>query len=125
MRNARRFSSSELEALTRARILGVRSGDAHRYTGVWVVVVEGRAFVRSWGDAPSGWYRSFLDEPLGSISIGEVEIPVRARPTRSPRLRQAVSRAFAEKYPTKGSRKWVVGFAEPQREAATLELLPR
>ncbi|HVR43208.1 MAG TPA: hypothetical protein VMS56_07140, partial [Thermoanaerobaculia bacterium] len=61
MRNARRFSSSELEALTRARILGVRSGDAHRYTGVWVVVVEGRAFVRSWGDAPSGWYRSFLD----------------------------------------------------------------
>lgn len=122
---ARRFSAPRFGALARARILGVRSGPAHRYTGVWVVVVESRVFVRSWGATPGGWYRAFLDEPRGSIALGETEIPVRARPTRSPRLRQAVSKAFAEKYPTKASRKWVAGFATPEREATTLELVPR
>ena len=40
-------------------------------------------------------------------------------------MRAAVSRAYGEKYPTKGSQKWVRGFAEPRREKNTLELVPR
>jgi hypothetical protein len=32
--------------------------------------------------------------------------------------------AFGEKYNTKASRKWVDGFAEPQRLATTLEFIP-
>ena len=47
MTAAGRFSGPELEELAKAKILGVRAGAEHRYTGVWVVVVEGRAFVRS------------------------------------------------------------------------------
>jgi hypothetical protein len=35
-----------------------------RYTGVWVVVVEGRAFVRSWNDKSTGWYRAFQAQRL-------------------------------------------------------------
>ena len=120
----RLFSESVLAALHKARILGVRAGAEHRYTGVWVVVVENRVFVRSWNDKPTGWYRAFRKQPNGSIQLPDREIPVRARPTRSERLQQAVSRAFAEKYPTKGSQKWVSGFAEPSREQNTLELVP-
>jgi hypothetical protein len=124
MTSDRRFSGPVLQALRDAKILGVRAGTEHRYTGVWVVVVEGRVFVRSWNDKPTGWYRAFRDEPRGSIQLAGQEIPVRAKPTRSERLREAVSRAYAEKYPTKGSQKWVLGFAEPQRALATLELVP-
>lgn len=120
----RRFSAVELEALRKAKILGVRSGDEHRYTGVWVVVVERRVFVRSWSDKPSGWYRAFRAEPRGSISVGEKAIAVRAAHVRSERLRHAVSEAYAAKYDTKASEKWVRGFAEPDREATTLELVP-
>jgi hypothetical protein len=69
MTAARRFSGPTLEELARAKILGVRAGAEHRYTGVWVVVVEGRAFVRSWNDKPTGWYRAFQAEPLGSIQL--------------------------------------------------------
>jgi hypothetical protein len=119
------FSARRIAAFTDAQILGVRSGTEHRYTGVWVVVVEDRVFVRSWNDKPTGWYRAFLDEPRGSVSIGDTEIRVRAVPARSARIRRAVSEAYAEKYPTKGSVKWVRGFAEPAREAHTLEMLPR
>ena len=105
MATTRRFSKATREALAAAPILGVRAGTEHRYTGVWVVVIAGRAFVRSWNDKPTGWYRAFRAEPRGSIQLAGREIAVRARQTRSERLRGAVTRAYAEKYNTKGSQK--------------------
>lgn len=124
MAAAPRFTGLALEELARAKILGVRAGAEHRHTGVWVVVAAGRVFVRSWDDKPTGWYRAFLAQPLGSIQLGGREIAVRARQLRGARLRDAVTRAYAVKYHTKASEKWVRGFAEPHRSAATLELLP-
>lgn len=117
------FSRAQLSALDAAKILGIRSGDEHRYTGVWVVVVEDRVFVRTWNDAPTGWYRAFHHEARGSIQVGGEEISVRGRHVRSERLRRLVTEAYAAKYPTKGSTRWVAGFAEPKREINTLELL--
>jgi hypothetical protein len=91
-----------------------------------VVVIEARVFVRSWNDKPTGWYRAFLAEPLGQIHFADhVERPVRAVPVRSARLRDAVSAALGVKYDTTASLKWVEGFAEPERVAHTLELVPR
>jgi hypothetical protein len=124
MTAARRFSGPTLAELARAKILGVRAGAEHRYAGVWVVVVESRAFVRSWNDKPTGWYRAFRAEPRGTIQLAGREVAVRARQTRGERLRDAVTRAYAEKYNTKASEKWVRGFADPRRAATTLELLP-
>ena len=94
------FKDDVVEALSKAKILGVRAGDEHRYTGVWVVVVEGRVFARSWNDKPTGWFRAFRKEPSGMIQVGEREIPVRGKPVRSARIRDAVTAAFGEKYPT-------------------------
>jgi hypothetical protein len=113
-----------IEAARNAKIMGVRAGTEHRYTGIWVVVVEDRIFARSWSDKPTGWFRAFKKEPTGTIQLGDREIPVRAKPVRSARLRDAVTTAFAEKYNTKGSRKWVEGFAEPERVLTTLEFVP-
>ena len=110
--------------IDKAKILGVRAGGEHRFTGVWVVVVGGRVFVRTWNDKLTGWYRAFRREPQGAISIGADEVSVRARPVRGARILRDVTAAYAAKYHTKASEKWVRGFAEPQREAATLELLP-
>jgi hypothetical protein len=118
------FAEEIVAAARSAKILGVRAGTEHRYTGVWVVVVEDRVFVRSWNDKPTGWFRAFRKRPGGTIQVGELEIPVRARVTRSARLRDAVTVAFGEKYNTKGSRKWVEGFADPARALTTLEFIP-
>jgi hypothetical protein len=122
-RPAKAFTRAQLDALEAEKILGIRSGDDHRYVGVWVIVVEDRVFVRTWNDGAEGWYRAFLDEPRGSIQVGEKQIAVRGRPTRSARLRRLVSDGYAAKYPTQGSVRWVTGFAEPEREINTLELL--
>lgn len=118
------FSDNVVEALRKAKILGVRSGTTHRCTGVWVVVVGDRVFARSWYDKPTGWFQAFKKEPTGTIQAGDLEIPVRAKQVRSTRIRDAVTAAFAEKYPTKGSKKWVDGFAEPSRVLNTIEFVP-
>jgi hypothetical protein len=124
MAKSETFAADIVEALRKAKILGVRSGTAHRYTAVWVVVVDDRVFVRSWNDKPNGWFQAFKKEPTGRIQAGDVELTVRGKPVRSARIRNAVTAAYAEKYPTKGSRKWVEGFAEPTRALATLEFVP-
>ncbi len=124
MSKAGTFTDSVVEAVQNAKILGVRAGAEHRYTGVWVVVVENRVFVRSWNDKPTGWFRAFRKQPKGTIQAGALEIPVHAKQVRSGRIRDAVTSAFGEKYNTKASQKWVKGFAEPSRVGTTLEFVP-
>ena len=125
--HARRFSRRRLDAIASNRILGIRAGRTadHRFIGIWAVVVGDRVFVRSWGLSPGGWYRTFLTDPIGAIRVGDEEIRVRARPVRSERLRDAVERGYAEKYPTPGSRVFVRGFRTKRRREATMELMPR
>lgn len=118
------FSKPIVQAFREAKIIGVRAGSEHAYTGVWVVVVDERVFARSWSDKPTGWFRAFKKEPKGSVQVGEREIRVQGKTVRSAKMRDAVTATFAEKYPTKGSRKWVEGFAEPERVVNTLEFIP-
>ena len=122
----RRFPARILSLLRGSRMLGVRAGtDGHRFTGVWVVVVDERVFVRPWNDSPGGWHRSFLRQRTGAILTYGREIPVRARRVRGERLLDAVDVAYAEKYDTKAARKWVRGLSLPRRRKTTTELLPR
>jgi hypothetical protein len=126
MTAARGFAKPALAALNAAKILGVRAGTEHRFTGVWVVVVKGRVFVRSWNDKPTGWYRAFVEQPLGVIQApGGREIRVRAKKVRGERLLDAIDEAYGEKYNTPASLKWVRGFAQARRRATTMEFVPR
>ena len=118
------FSEEIVEVFRKAKIMGVRAGAEHRYTGIWVVVVDDRVFARSWNDKPTGWFQSFRKEPRGTVQVEKLELPVKGKVVRSARLRDAVTVAFAEKYHTNGSRKWVEGFAEPARVLTTLEFVP-
>ena len=121
------FSRPVIAAIDAAKILGVRAGadSDHKFIGVWPVVVKGRAYARSWTLSKGGWYRTFLDDPLGVIQVGERELRIRAVPARSERVRDAVEDAYAGKYNTKASQKWVRGFRSARRREATMEFVPR
>jgi hypothetical protein len=123
----RRFSRPIVAAIDESKILGIRAGarSGHRFIGIWAVVVGGRVYVRSWTQKPDGWYRTFLDDPLGAIQIGKREVRIRAVRARGERIRDAVERAYAKKYPTPGSVKYVRGFRSPRRRETTMELRPR
>lgn len=123
----KRFSRPVLTAIDASKILGIRAGTRtdHRFIGIWPVVVGGRVFARSWTQKPDGWYRTLQADPVGTIQVGEREIRIRARRVRSERLRDAAERAYAIKYPTPGSLKYVRGFRTPRRRDTTIEFLPR
>jgi hypothetical protein len=121
----RRFSDDVLAAIRDGKILGIRAGtEPHRFIGIWAVVVEGRVFVRSWSLKPRSWYRTFLEEPRGTIQAAGREIEVRAVHTRSERLKNAVSRAYLEKYHTPGFLKYARDMGRAKSRATTTELVP-
>ena len=96
MKTKKRFTADILASINKEKILGIRAGkvSTHRIIGIWVVVVEGRIFVRSWSLKPRSWWRTFLEDPYGSAFIGEQEISIRAVQTRSERLKDLVSQAY-------------------------------
>ena len=121
----RGFPASVLAAIRDGKILGIRAGTApHRFIGIWAVVVEGRVFVRSWSLLPRSWYRTFLEDPRGAVNVAGREIPVRAVRTRSERLKDAVDRAYLEKYDTPGSVAYARDLGRAKSRATTTELVP-
>jgi len=122
---ARRLPPDVVAAIRDGKILGLRAGTgAHRFIGIWAVVVEGRVFVRSWSLKPRSWWRTFLEEPRGTIQVAGREIPVRAVQTRSERLKAAVDRAYLEKYHTPGAIKYARDLGGERSRATTTELVP-
>ena len=122
---AKRFPDKILAAIREDKILGIRAGTKpHRIIGIWSVVVERRVFVRSWSLKPRSWFRTFLEDPRGVIQVGKRQLRVRAIQTRSPRLKDAVSLAYREKYNTPGSVKYVRDMSRATSRNTTTELVP-
>ena len=68
MPSGRRLSAAVVSARHAAKILGIRAGpDGHRSIGIWVVVDDGRVFVRSYTLKPRNWHRTFLENPRGHV----------------------------------------------------------
>ena len=120
-----RFPDSVVAAIRQCQVLGIRAGQApHRTIGIWAVVVERRVFVRSWSLKPRSWYRTFLDDPSGIIEIGGRQLAIRAVRTRSDRVKDAVSRAYVEKYSTPAALKYARDLGRAKSRATTTELVP-
>src|SRR6266496_1309831 len=121
----KKFPKEIVAAIRDGKILGIRAGTKpHRIIGIWAVVVEGRVFVRSWSLKPRSWYRTFLEEPRGTIQVAGREIPVRAVQTRSERLKDAVDRAYLEKYKSPGAIEYARDLGRSKSRATTTELVP-
>jgi|SRR5688572_9675448 hypothetical protein len=125
MKPRKSFPKNILEAIQKEKILGIKAGrESHRVIGIWAVVVEGRVFVRSWSLKPRSWWRTFLEDPQGIITIGGKEIPIRAIQTRSEQLKDAVTLAYREKYNTPGSVQYVKDMSRKKSRETTTELTP-
>ena len=123
----KRLSRPVIAAADAAGIMGIRAGarSEHRFIGVWPIVVSGRLFARSWALKKSGWNQAFLDDPLGVIQVGDRVLRIRAVRVKSERIRDAIDDAYAEKFDTKASQKYVRGFRSPRRRDSTVEFVPR
>lgn len=106
-------------------VIGIKAGKPpHRIIALWAVVVEGRVFVRSWSLKPRSWYRTFVEDPVGVLQVGNRKFAIRAVRTRSEQLKKAVDRAYLAKYHTPGSLKFAKDLAGAKSRATTTELVP-
>ena len=123
----KRLARAIVSAADASKIMGIRAGKSsdHKFIGVWPIVVNGRVFARSWTLTKGGWYKTFLEDPLGTLQVGEREVRVRARRVTSDRLRDQIEEAYAGKYNTRASQKYVRGFRTPRRRETTTEFVPR
>lgn len=96
------FPKATLAKIDKERILGIRAGtnSDHKIIGIWVVTVNGRVFVRSWSKKPRSWWRTFLEDPNGTIYVAGSKrgIKVRAVQVKNKALNDLVTKAYKEKY---------------------------
>ena len=119
------FDDETLATIDHDKIVGIRAGTAeHRIIGIWAVVVERRVFVRSWSLKPRSWYRTFLEEPVGTLEVAGRQLSVRAVRTRSERLKDLIDQAYLAKYKTPGSIQYAKDLGSEKSRATTTELVP-
>ena len=127
MKPKARFTDEVLATIHKDKILGIRAGidSDHRVIGIWVVVVDGRVFVRSYTMKPRSWWRTFLEDPYGEIFISKRKrgIKVRAVKVRSEKIKDLVSAAYKEKYNTPGSVGYVEEMSKKPLRDTTTELV--
>ncbi len=120
-----RFSNDVLAGLRKTKGLRIRAGvGAHRFIGIWFVIVNDRVFVRSWSVKPDGWYQTFRKDYRGAIQTANGEMTIRAIPVRSKSLRDAADRAYLDSYNTPGALRYAKDLARAKSRATTTELVP-
>jgi hypothetical protein len=125
MKAKRQFPDDILTVLREGKGLRIRAGTSqHRFIGIWVVVVKDRAFIRSWSVKANGWYRTFLKEARGTIQVADHEIAIRAVHNKDERLRDAVDRAYLQKYNSAGALKYAEDLGSPKSRATNIGLVP-
>jgi hypothetical protein len=65
---------------------------------IWVVVVDGDAYVRSYRGARGAWYRRALADGSAVLGVGGRTLEVVVQPTADDELNRRVSEAFRAKY---------------------------
>ncbi|MBL8099641.1 MAG: DUF2255 family protein [Anaerolineales bacterium] len=112
MATKKTFPKATLEKIQKERMLGIRAGtnSEHKIIGIWVVTVNGRVFVRSWSKKPRSWWRTFLEDPHGTIYVAGSKrgVKVRAIQVKDKKLKDLVTKAYKEKYNKPGDIQYVV-----------------
>ena len=106
------------------RDVSCASWGQHRFIGIWVVFVQNRVFIRSWSVKANGWYRTFLNEPLGTIQAKDLKIAVRAIDIKPENLRDAIDRAYLDKYNTAGALTYAKDLGCAKSRDSTVEFMP-
>ena len=121
------FSKAFLKCINETQVASLRAGkDREKFTGIWMVEVDGRVFGRSYFFSKRSWYTAFLNGNNGDIKCGKEIIPVKGlKPADNNVIAVAINKAYEKKYLVAShNKKWVDGLAESERVARTMEFIP-
>lgn len=119
------FPNSTLNTIRKSPVIGIKAGKGrHRVIAVWAVVVNNRVFIRSWSLKKNSWYTAFRENPVGELHMGNRKIRIRPVFVRSESLKDKISAAYAEKYHTPGSRRFVREMSRRKSRNTSTGLVP-
>ena len=126
MQKLKKFSNAFLKCINETQITSVRVGNERtKFTGIWMVEVDGRIFARSYNLSDRSWYTTFLNGDEGDIKCGKEIMPVTGiKPADLNTIAEDVNKAYEKKYLVKTyNKKWVDGLIQPERVAKTMEFV--
>lgn len=108
-------------------LTGIKAGtDRDRFLDIWMVVVDGRIFARSWGLSERSWYTAFLQHGAGEIRCGEDTFAITARiPGDLQGLTLRIDQAYLDKYNHGDNAFYAQGIVRPEHAACTMEFIPK
>ena len=119
-----RFDTSLSQLLDREREVYVRVTRRDGKIGelpIWIVTVDGEAYVRSYLADRGAWYRRALATGRMTLVVRSTAHPVVVEPIRDEALNRRISEAFVAKYGNRGPARTMV--SEPVT-ATTLRVSP-
>ena len=120
------FHPEILAAIEARSLIGIKAGKQRPdFLDIWMVVVDGRLFARSWGLKERSWYNSFLEESRGAIRVGDDVIEAVAYPIAADDpIQESISAAYLRKYDHGANSFYAQGITQPQHVAKTMEFCP-
>lgn len=113
----------EFDRMEELNLVLTREGYSDLRLPIWVVVVDGHTYVRSYLGATSGWFRRVQLEFDQTVVLAAGETPVHfANIDRLAHVNKAIDAAFDRKYSTFD---YVSAMSEPAAVEATLRIDPR
>ncbi|MEM9141476.1 MAG: DUF2255 family protein [Bacteroidota bacterium] len=114
-----------LEFIQNNNLIGIKAGkERETFLKIWMVVVQGRIFARSWNLSQKSWYTTFLDDPKGQIQCGETAYPISARiPKDLDRISEKINQAYLAKYNYGENGYYAQGIVQEKHWDKTLELM--
>lgn len=120
------WTGAQFEELTTAEELELvisRAGHDILRLPVWMVTVDGAAYVRSFRGVTSMWFRRVQADADQQIRLGGRDIPVRFENVdRLDHINKAIDAEFDRKY---AKFEYVESMSEPAAVDATVRILPR
>ena len=106
-------------------LAGIKAGaERPSFLEIWMVVVDGRIFARSWGFAEKSWYNTFLKASKGEIKCGEVVLDITAKiPQDLEVLNAKINQAYLDKYNSGDNAKYAIGITQQEHIDKTMEFV--
>lgn len=120
------LDQATLELLDRTKEVDMRTprrDGSESSRPIWVVVVDGDVYVRSYRGARGAWFRRALADGRATIAVHETTVPVGVEPDHDEQVNRRVSEAFQAKY-GEGSPESTATMIDAERSATTLRLVP-
>ncbi len=115
-----------LECIRTKSIIWLRCGKDHpKFTGIWMVEVNGRVFGRPYYMKERSWFAAFMQMRTGEIKCGNKIWQANGiKPRDLSKIKESINNAYDIKYGVKEQNtKWVEGINKPERVAKTMEFI--